>query len=431
MRVFYQTICLLAICLISVRCSVKNTTIDSGLKGLYDFESTYLHPEFLAYHVDDQLTDIHYKIDASEILFSRESTTEPFRSNVQIKYEIYKPAGDTIIVLSSGTTKVSQAFDGSVNYGVLLGKFSVELEAENQATLKIVVRDNNRGTSVSTLMTLDKSSIYVRQNFLPTDNEGIPLFRYQVVGGHEAIVRCDRCLANDLKIYRNSDEIKLPPPPFSDSRLEFPSHQSGLNMDLPMQDKQIELNLTKGFYFITQAEDESAGLTLTVQDTYFPEVAEYNVMAESLRYITSRTEYENITTGHNERKRIEEFWIECGGDKDHARELIRTYYRRIQEANLYFSHIAPGWKTDRGLVHTVFGNPKKIYRSPSNPDWNTPETEVWLYGEEDNINSLTFTFRKVDSPYTDKHFVLNRDHVYKTDWERAVTSWRNGRIYTE
>jgi hypothetical protein len=83
----------------------------------------------------------------------------------------------------------------------------------------------------------------------------------------------------------------------------------------------------------------------------------------------------------------------------------------------------PGWKTDMGLVHIVYGNPKKIYHGDNH--------ETWLYGEEDNLNSLSFTFYRKENVLSDNHFELRRDLIYKTSWERAITSWRNGKIYTD
>ena len=147
------------------------------------------------------------------------------------------------------------------------------------------------------------------------------------------------------------------------------------------------------------------------------------MMVQSMRYITSRSEYEALVSNSNLRKGVEQLWIDIAGDKNKARELIRIYYNRVREANTYFSNLAPGWKTDRGLIHIIFGNPKKIFIHP--------DSEIWLYGEEDNVNSLKFTFREIPNFYPGKNMILNRDHIYKSNWDRAVTTWRNGRIYSE
>jgi hypothetical protein len=80
-----------------------------------------------------------------------------------------------------------------------------------------------------------------------------------------------------------------------------------------------------------------------------------------------------------------------------------------------------GWRTDRGLVHIIFGPPSTVRR--------TAQGETWVYGEENNMMSLTFQFVRRESPFTDNDLQLDRDPVFKGAWYRNVEAWRNGRIY--
>ena len=79
-----------------------------------------------------------------------------------------------------------------------------------------------------------------------------------------------------------------------------------------------------------------------------------------------------------------------------------------------------GWRTDRGLVHIIFGTPTTIYRSARG--------ETWIYGEESNLMSTTFTFVRRSSPFSENDLVLERDPLLKGAWYRNVESWRNGRV---
>jgi hypothetical protein len=58
-----------------------------------------------------------------------------------------------------------------------------------------------------------------------------------------------------------------------------------------------------------------------------------------------------------------------------------------------------------------------------------PQSETWVYGEENNMMSLTFNFHKRGGVFTDNDYQLDRDPVFKGAWYRNVESWRNGRIY--
>ena len=127
-----------------------------------------------------------------------------------------------------------------------------------------------------------------------------------------------------------------------------------------------------------------------------------------------------MSSAGDRRAAVERFWLDAAGSKDRARSAIRTYFERVENANRYFTSYVEGWRTDRGLVHIIFGSPNTIYRAP--------DTETWIYGEENNMMSLTFRFSKRDIPFTNNDLVLDRDPTFKGAWYRNVESWRNGRV---
>ncbi|MPN51542.1 hypothetical protein SDC9_199190 [bioreactor metagenome] len=85
-------------------------------------------------------------------------------------------------------------------------------------------------------------------------------------------------------------------------------------------------------------------------------------------------------------------------------------------ANRLFTSYTEGWQTDRGMIYIVFGPPNIVYRSD--------DTESWIYGEENNFFSITFTFNKVKNIFCDNDYILQRAPVYKDNWFRAVDIWR-------
>jgi GWxTD domain-containing protein len=270
---------------------------------------------------------------------------------------------------------------------------------------------------------VNKSSHSTRQNFLPLDYYGTPLFSYRLEDVGIVSVKCDRCETGALRILYSPEPGPLPPPPFSDAKVEAPDFEEleAIHEELD-ENNSVRFDLISGFCFVHEPSMQE-GLCLAAMPRHYPDIETYDYMSQTLRYITSRAEFENLTIGKNPREKIEDFWLDCAGSKERARELIRIYYNRVKEANYYFSTHREGWQTDRGLIHVVFGNPKRIVRNSAR--------EVWIYGEEDNVNALSFTFEKEYSPYSSNEFILVRDRTYKAQWERAVTSWRNGKIYAE
>ena len=146
-------------------------------------------------------------------------------------------------------------------------------------------------------------------------------------------------------------------------------------------------------------------------------------MLEPLRYITTKQEYTNIENNKNLKEGVESFWLDASETNDRGRELIQKYYSRVEESNKLFTSYMQGWKTDRGLIYMIFGPPNVLYKNS--------EIETWVYGEENNVMSLNFSFTKLSNPFCDNDYIMNRSTIYKSSWFRAVDTWRKGRVYTD
>jgi GWxTD domain-containing protein len=175
--------------------------------------------------------------------------------------------------------------------------------------------------------------------------------------------------------------------------------------------------------FISTDTEGKQGLFLSPSSPFFPEIKGIDQLTGPLRYITSKAEFDEFSKASFAKPLVDNFWLECAGSKDRARDLIRTFYTRVEETNRYFSSYTEGWKTDRGMIHLVFGNPAKIRR--------TNNEETWIYGEEGNPASLSFVFRKNTSALSDNVFILQRDPQYRQVWEQMVTAWRQGRVFSD
>ncbi|MEO0404156.1 MAG: GWxTD domain-containing protein [Bacteroidota bacterium] len=215
--------------------------------------------------------------------------------------------------------------------------------------------------------------------------------------------------------------LPLPPPPdaYQQPRYDFNEDEKFINQ---LSGGIMSMRLDSGMH-IFSSPNLTGSMTLFARVRDYPEVRELETLITSIRYICSRNEYRKINDSNYPKKELDNFWIETAGSKDKAKDLISEYYNRVRESNIYFSSVTEGWRTDRGLVHVVFGNPNKVLKEGS--------AEVWIYGEENNLNSLTFRFVKKDHPHTHNLYVLERNPMYKPGWDRAVSAWRNGRIFAQ
>lgn len=100
-----------------------------------------------------------------------------------------------------------------------------------------------------------------------------------------------------------------------------------------------------------------------------------------LRYIAKGRDIEYIRDGRTEQERLtrfREFWRKRdptpGTDRN---ERMEEYYYRIAYANQQYGTFDEGWKTDRGQIMVLFGEPDFVERHPFN--FNVKPYEVWFY----------------------------------------------------
>ena len=75
---------------------------------------------------------------------------------------------------------------------------------------------------------------------------------------------------------------------------------------------------------------------------------------------------------------IEEFW----NSRDptpmtETNEVKQTFYERLAAANKKFNEFKEGWRTDRGKVYIIYGEPDEIERHPFDPGYKA--YEIWYY----------------------------------------------------
>jgi GWxTD domain-containing protein len=414
-------ILLFALAIVGLWACNRNALAPTGAyQYLYDLESRDIHPEYIVYHHTSDSSTVYFRVFSSELLYTRISAQDPFLLNLKIKATVSDLDGvtkDTVSIFLHEGSKDRQ--------GWLLGSMAIPM-VQGKWNLLIEFTDVSRNLTQPSYIACDKSSSFTAQNYLLTKFEtGEPVFGGFVTPGQMVEVFSARNSSSDSPwLGKVAMEIKLPPPPFSANSPEQPSLTGAQPIALKKNaDGGYIFEVVGGLYFLTQDASKLQGLAIKTSNTHFPRVKEVGSLEWPIRFITTKTEHEEIVKNSYPKALIDRFWLECGGSKEHARELIRIYYRRVEEANYYFSTYTEGWRTDRGMIHLLFGNPNQIVRSS--------QGEVWNYGEESQATLLSFTFKKMDSPFTNNLYVLEREPGYKPYWERMVQIWRSGKIYSE
>lgn len=174
----------------------------------------------------------------------------------------------------------------------------------------------------------------------------------------------------------------------------------------------------EGLYLLDAGTDFSRGL-LAMPNNY-PNVTMAEELVPPLIYLTTSEEREALLNAPDVKTAVDEFWLEIGGNPARARELIRTFYNRVETANrLYTAHKA-GWATDRGMIYIIFGQPSNVSQVGPNI--------TWIYRESETAPYLKFVFVKKENNFTENYYELVRRREYEDSWYSTVAKWRAGKI---
>jgi len=349
-----------------------------------------------------------------------------YEANLTIGFKLIPELDSKLIVDSGSVSFVDSRYqEGNFN---LLGKLKVKVPLGQTGYLVLSVLDVNRSYAENYVLKVDKLSDQVRQNFLLLDSLGnSPLFRNYIKPDELVTLKMKAWLPSAkvfVRYYRR--DFPLPPPPFSSQTNKPFVYAADSVFELSVsQDSLLHFNFTsRGIYHFQNDTSSRDGFTVyRHDDENFPTIVSVEQMIPMMRYLTTRQEFEEVMYAAHKKKAFDDFWLKNAGSNERARQLVRSYYSRAQFANYSFSSHLEGWKSDRGLIYTVFGEPNAVYRENN--------TETWIYGEEKSYRSLTFTFVRVINPFTDNDFMLSRSEMFKDEWYKSVDTWRQGRVFND
>ncbi len=402
--------------------SKPRSSSNSNLSHIYKTEQNILHPKFAIFHRTNTTSELHFKVNSKELLYSKQAGSENFTAHISIHYKLIS-SYETKDIIDSSTVDLTDPYSKTPKD--LIGKIDFSANFTNSYVLEIDFSDLNRNVTDKAFITVDKMDHNTRQNFLVLSAENkSPIFKNTIGKNEKIIIRYRKSDTKVFVRYYHRD-FPLPSLPFSYSNMIPFDYRADSLFTLQLDEKDTAGIVFKkqGFYHIQADTNTKDGLTLFRFYDEFPNVKTPEQLLKPLRYLTTKQEYDAMSSNKNLKAAVDSFWLSIGGSTDRGRELVKKFYNRVQNSNTYFSSYLEGWKTDRGLIYLIYGPPNVVYK-------NT-DSENWVYGVENNPNSLTFPFIKVINPFTDKDYRLDRSQLFKTSWYNSVEAWRQGKIYSE
>ena len=250
-------------------------------------------------------------------------------------------------------------------------------------------------------------------DYLLVDANNLPLMRTYVYRNEAFRVRSSALINTlDMVISESVSPAAVSPYQFPGKPHEFTMDSAfsiGLNTNLSAP---IKLSQTASC-FVRRSET----LQPLAHKFYdgFPEIGSVEQMRESLRYITTDAEFQEM---HRQPARVavDDFWVKVTGHPERALQQIKRYYSRVEDANRFFTLSGEGWKSDRGMIYIVYGPPSVVYKNA--------QSEEWTYGETGNPMSVRFMFNLETADANLSDYILVRSDSYRSSWHLAVSNWR-------
>ena len=157
---------------------------------------------------------------------------------------------------------------------------------------------------------------------------------------------------------------------------------------------------------------EMSGLTEDELDAEF-EQAQYVAVTRDITF------YRQLTSADSKRQFLADFWTEVEGGKPGKISIRRNVYldRVRTSSDKFRAFNRPGWKTDRGRVFVLYGEPDHTERVPSSEGAKPHET--WHYYQIENGVQFVFIDRTGFGEYQLVHST-KRGELQDSNWERLL-----------
>lgn len=397
-------------------CKTSNEVTYTNLATSYNPDAKLKIDGIRVFHENDSTSRVYLSYNTDALMYVQPPGKEYFRSDYSFTYQLFDNY-ESNKVLDEQTFTLSDSLFYK-NPAVLHLDFGVKAYFPGTYLLEIHFMDLNADRSVLYPMNIEKDDKNNAGYFLPLDEDGNVIFTDWISWKDKFIIKCSDADVSRLYVGRYDRDFPTAAPPFSQARSKVYDYDPDETFTVKVTDGVSEPMqfVDEGFYHFRSDDASRNGLTLFRFGDYYPEIRKPEQMVPPLRYLTTGNEFMKLVNAAQPKQAVDSFWIKMAGSEGRAGELIEKYYRRVEDANRYFTSHKEGWKTDRGMIYIIFGKPRTVYRRTG--------IETWVYGEQGNRVYQTFDFLRVVNPFSDNDYELRRNPDYKAQWYNAILFWR-------
>lgn len=209
--------------------------------------------------------------------------------------------------------------------------------------------------------------------------------------------------------------------------LKYPTGTYILNVKIIDSVKSFAINASKKLYIYNPAiidTEEHFNFKGGLAQSEFSVMSDEEICLyfDYSRYIASQVEIDSWKKMNTEAGRKEfliNFWNKKNKDSGLEGNIYqKEYFRRVELANQRYNTLQKaGWKTDRGRVLIMYGEPSEIETHPDEPDMKP--YQVWKYYEIESGVNFIFGNREGFGDYSLLHST-KKGELMDENWQRFI-----------
>jgi GWxTD domain-containing protein len=421
---------LISAVLVSCKTTQKVTIDPKDLSYLYNPTKSSIKPRFTVLNQTDATSVLSAKFFTSDLFFSEANPQGVPIAQVMITVKLYNITNDRILTDTS-SMNINIVKEASRREYIYKVPLAVEPGTRYMAEVKIL--DRLRLEVIQAFVPFNTFSDYNRYNFVARGhfNKG-ELFNPVVRVNEYLNLLYPRRPLDSLFISYYKPFTEVPYPPSMMLPEKIIDYDPDTTIALPYSDTLPIMFSQEGIYFCTVGRNLNEGYTFYNFGESFPSKTKPEAMIKPLAYLSSEDEINAMLSSSRPKAALDDFWIKCGGNVEKSRELIRIYYTRILYSNYYFTSFKEGWRTERGMIYTIYGPPDKVYKTSDGENWGYRKPVIkssWGGRYHLKEDYLFFNFKIREDKFADNDFYLSRNETLVTYWDKAIASWRKGIVY--
>lgn len=376
-----------------------------------------LEMSFQAYNASDDITQVFFRLSTKDLGFLQVKDGTQSYAYIEMKIQLYLES-DSLPLIDSMTYQLKIIKQDN---SVYVSNFPLQLKDGSNYRVQVKSTDRVTQSSDFQIIYIDRKQKESCQNFLVRHTNFLPVFSRILPAGDTILVESRYDEPDTLFVRYSSAQTNWNNQPFGASRDAGSSFWPDTSLYYPAA-HQTKIVLEKqGTYQINASSSLQTGVQLIAANPHFPSFKTAESMIGPMKYLLTNREFRELEKVGNPKRALDSLWLSLNPDIVRARELIRIYYNRAEQANKLFSLSCEGWASDRGMIYLIFGPPRTVLMAEGE--------ERWIYGDT-NLPSLDFIFVKSPDKAFGYDYVLIRQEMYKSSWYQAVDTWRNGRVYS-